>query len=145
MPKWENKNESLWDNTGCFLLLTNTYSAERLAMRHNADIDALTAERDKWRLAVIDAAVVNWTYSKEDEENPYRAVCKLMGCAAQEALDPQISLDAKALHDRIAELQRRLDALVAKISEAVVSDDDCVCSMLCYSAITAIAEGRDNG
>jgi len=42
------------------------------------------------------------------------------------------------------ELQRRLDAVVAKISEAVVSDDDCVCSMLCHSAIIAIAEGRDN-
>ena len=43
------------------------------------------------------------------------------------------------------ELKRRLDAVVTKISEAVVSDDDCVCSMLCHSAITAIAEGRDNG
>jgi hypothetical protein len=42
------------------------------------------------------------------------------------------------------ELQRRLGAVVAKISEAVVSDDDCVCSMLCHSAIIAIAEGRDN-
>jgi len=70
-----------------------------------ADIDALTAERDKWRLAVIDAAVVNWTYSKEDEDNPYLAVCKLLGCAARDALDPQISLEAKALHDRIAELE----------------------------------------
>jgi len=63
-------------------------NAEEIAARHNADIDALTAERD--------------------------------------------------------ELQRRLDAVVAKISEAVVSDDDCVCSMLCHSAILAIAEGRDN-
>lgn len=63
--------------------------ADRLVAAHNADIDALTAERD--------------------------------------------------------ELQRRLAEVVVKISEAVVSDDDCVCSMLCHSAITAIAEGRDNG
>jgi len=46
MPKWENKDESLWDNTGCFLLLTNTYTAERLADRHNADIDALQRKLD---------------------------------------------------------------------------------------------------
>jgi len=53
--------------------------------------------------------------------------------------------DIDALTAERDELKRRLDAVVAKISEAVVSDDDCVCSMLCHSAITAIAEGRDNG
>jgi len=52
--------------------------------------------------------------------------------------------DIDAMTAERDELQRRLDAVVAKISEAVVSDDDCVCSMLCHSAITAIAEGRDN-
>lgn len=65
----------------------------------------LADEVDKWRNAVVDAAVINWTYAKEDEENPYLAVCKLLACAAQEALDPQISLEAKKLHDRIAELE----------------------------------------
>jgi len=53
--------------------------------------------------------------------------------------------DIDAMTAERDELKRRLDAVVAKISEAVVSDDDCVCSMLCHSAITAIAEGRDNG
>jgi hypothetical protein len=79
-------------------------NAEEIASRHNDDIDALEAERDKWRNAVIDAAVVNWTYTAEDEENPYLAVCKLMACAARESLDPQISVEAKKRHDRIAEL-----------------------------------------
>ena len=50
------------------------------------------------------------------------------------------NIDVDALTAERDELQRRLAAVVAKISEAVVSDDDCVCSMLCHSAIIAIAE-----
>jgi len=92
MPKWPVDKYILdvGDPDGHYdLSEIGKWAAGDIAERHNADIDALTAERD--------------------------------------------------------ELQRRLDAVVAKISEAVVSDDDCVCSMLCHSAITAIAEGRDNG
>ena len=61
-------------------------------------------------------------------------------------MDPDVELVAAQYYDALTaerdELQRRLDAVVAKISEAVVSDDDCVCSMLCHSAIIAIAENE---
>jgi len=89
MPKWDRELRIIdLYNAPCESALwpaaESETDAEILVAAHNADIDALTAERD--------------------------------------------------------ELQRRLDAVVAKISEAVVSDDDCVCSMLCYSAVIAIAE-----
>ena len=93
MPKWERSKQD--DRRQIQGVEDGRYighaiipaDADAICRAHNADIDALTAERD--------------------------------------------------------ELQRRLDAVVAKISEAVVSDDDCVCSMLCHSAILAIAEGRE--
>lgn len=46
MPKWTPDDHGcIYDEAGCFARLTPN-KAERLATRHNADIDALTAERD---------------------------------------------------------------------------------------------------
>lgn len=57
MPKWTpDEHGCIYDEAGCFARLTPN-KAGRLASRHNADIDALTAERDelKRRLdAVLD-------------------------------------------------------------------------------------------
>ena len=117
MSKWTpDEHGCIYDEAGCFARLTPN-KAERLAFRHNADIDALTAERDALARRInTDGAPVD-----------VAALC--------------LEIDeATAERD---ELQRRLGAVVAKISEAVVSDDDCVCSMLCHSAILAIAEGRE--
>ena len=83
----------------------NDWEGDALALR--VLCRTLADEVDTWRNAVVDAAIVNWTYTAEDEKNPYLAVCKLLACAAQEALDPAISLEAKKLHDRIAELEGR--------------------------------------
>ena len=45
--KWTPDDHGcIYDETGCFARLTPN-KAERLASRHNADIDALTAERDE--------------------------------------------------------------------------------------------------
>ena len=89
MPKWKKHDTQFRTEDDVFISFKHHQEDEAVIAAHNADIDALTAERD--------------------------------------------------------ELQRRIAEVVVKISEAVVSDDDCVCSMLCHSAITAIAEGRDNG
>ena len=47
MGRWTPDDHGcIYDETGCFARLTPN-KAERLASRHNADIDALTAERDE--------------------------------------------------------------------------------------------------
>jgi len=54
--KWTPDDHGcIYDETGCFARLTPN-KAERLASRHNADIDALTAERDELRRR-LDAVV----------------------------------------------------------------------------------------
>jgi len=47
MGRWtSDEHGCIYDEAGCFARLTPN-KAERLATRHNADIDALTAERDE--------------------------------------------------------------------------------------------------
>jgi len=47
MGRWTpDEHGCIYDEAGCFARLTPN-KAERLASRHNADIDALTAERDE--------------------------------------------------------------------------------------------------
>lgn len=55
MGRWEpDAYGCLYDNKGCFARVSPN-KADRLAKRHNADIDALTAERDelKRRLGAV--------------------------------------------------------------------------------------------
>jgi hypothetical protein len=63
-------------------------------------------ELEQWKAAVIDAAVVGWTYKTEHENDPRAAINALLCHAQQIALDPCVSPEAKALHDRIAEFER---------------------------------------
>lgn len=47
-----------------------------------AERDAAVAERDRWKSAIIDAAVVGWTYREEHEDDPRAAVNALLCHAA---------------------------------------------------------------
>lgn len=62
--------------------------------------DQLKDDRDKWRDAVIDAAVVNWTYTKQDAIDPKGTVNRLLCCAERMALDPRISEGARLLVEK---------------------------------------------
>jgi len=65
MGKWTPDDHGcIYDEAGCFARLTPN-KAERLATRHNADIDALTAERDELqrRLDAV-VAMLKTTHSK---------------------------------------------------------------------------------
>ncbi len=62
----------------------------------------------RWKEAVIDAAVVNWTYRKAHENDPRAAINALLCQAQLEALDPTISEYAEKLHARIHELEQQL-------------------------------------
>jgi len=176
MPKWtpyisgERAVVVGGDYIYCYAL-THEESVKFVAA-HNADIDALTAERDEWQ-SRCESMVAKRTLAKHRNVKMWKVPaigeslidigtdqCVMVGGRFwREDLviahnNDIIALNhcADILADVISgltaerdELQRRLAEVVVKISEAVVSDDDCVCSMLCHSAIRAIAEGRDNG
>lgn len=62
------------------------------------DAELLNDEaRNPWKRAIIDAAVVNWTYNKKHETDPHAAVNALLCMCSQMALDPLISKDAEEL------------------------------------------------
>jgi hypothetical protein len=58
------------------------------------------AELNPWKEAIIDAAVVDWVYTADMEDDPRKAVNALLSMAALIALDPAVSKDAQALVDR---------------------------------------------
>jgi len=71
MGRWTpDEHGCIYDETGCFARLTPN-KAERLASRHNADIDALTAERDELqrRLDAV-VAIVGLEQQGEFEDWP---------------------------------------------------------------------------
>lgn len=51
----------------------------------------------EWKVAVTDALVVNWAYRLDHEHDPRQAVRDLIAQEVFFALDPTISLQAKAL------------------------------------------------
>ena len=52
---------------------------------------------NEWRVVVTDALVVNWAYRADHEHDPRQAVRDLVAQEIFFALDPTISLQAKAL------------------------------------------------
>ncbi len=99
--------------------------AERVA-RQQAE-----QERDEWRDAVIDAAVVNWTYQKAHETDPRAAIHALLCQAQREALDPVISEEAAKLHAQLTaseqareKIQTELHYWLKRVPLSTLSDDE---------------------
>jgi hypothetical protein len=63
-----------------------------------------------WKDAVIDAAVVDWVYKAEHEDNPRLAVADLLAHASMLALDPRVSSEAAALYKKSNKLREMLDS-----------------------------------
>ena len=69
-------------------------------------------EANKWKIAVIDRAIVNWSYKKEHETDPRLAMNDVLNAEIQMALDPNISKPAKDLVNKgNAKLQAEVDRL----------------------------------
>lgn len=86
---------------------------DRLASIIDAEFSPVLAEKDaeierlkSWRTAVVEAAVVNWTYKAEHENDPKAAINSLICMAQKEACDPLVSEEAARLHGEIERLQR---------------------------------------
>lgn len=76
-------------------------------------------DRDAWKNAIIDAAVVDWVYTNEHDTNPRKAVNDLLAWQVKIALDQAVSKDAHDLHERIGELERE----VAELRQAAAADE----------------------
>lgn len=72
-------------------------------------------ERDAWKDAIIDAAVVDWIYTAEHETNPRKAVNDLLCWQQTIALDPAIS---KPAHD-LVERAERAEAELARAEQTI--------------------------
>jgi hypothetical protein len=78
------------------------------AVKLRAEVETLK----RWRDAVIDAAVVGWTYCAADDADPRGCLSRIMAANAQIALDPTVSSEAEALIERgRQELRAEVEAL----------------------------------
>jgi hypothetical protein len=77
-------------------------SADEYArLRANHDLlERELAAAKAWKDAVIDAAVVGWTYCAADEDDPRGCLSRIMAMNTQIALDPAVSSEAAALIER---------------------------------------------
>lgn len=82
---------------------------------HIKALDALTAERDKYKPfhdAVIDMAVVNWTYDGKTERDAHDAIKKLVHCYCIERSDPALNEALAKLTERAESAERKLAAVL---------------------------------
>lgn len=130
-----------------------------------AEVETLIAERDKYKLfydAIIDRAVVDWTYTAEDETDPRKAVAKLVANYIALAADPQICENTARLAAMAEAAESRLADATKKIRD-LRGDPPCQCAprynvcrckaktdthdLIRYEALDdaiEIAEGRDD-
>lgn len=117
---------------------------------------ALERERDealKWKAAVQNAAVVSWTLSAENENDPTKAVNDLLCWTQQVALDPAVSAEAKSWRDRNAALVEAVEGLVASANDMmrygsmtqVAAWDRLDAALARAEAAVKGAKGADNG
>ena len=88
-------------------------------------LDEARREQQRWKNAIIDAAVVGWTYQAVHEADPHAAINALLVQAQREALDPAISQDAINLI-AIARAETWLEAaqiVFAEAGQRVIFDD----------------------
>ena len=112
MPKWTPDDHGcIYDEAGCFARLTPN-KAERLASRHNADIDALTAERD----SAIDEKLF-WVdkYAHEMERADRRCDQWQRCFRLAFELKSRYFNQLRVMTAERDEIQRRLDEVVASL------------------------------
>lgn len=78
-------------------------AALRAAHEENKRLVTQAAELGKWRDAVLNAAVVDWTYRKEHETDPVRAVNDLV-CYALDVEREALRKENQRLREALQEL-----------------------------------------
>lgn len=108
-----------------------------------ARADAAELDRDRWRDAVIDASVVNWTYKKSYETDPKGAIDDLIAQVMREALDPVISTGAAELTKRAEQAEADLAAERTARAQAVEAAQHAFWAMLAMESLVAGELGPD--
>ena len=138
-----------WDADATFIarareLVPALAAALRAAHEENKRLVTQAAELGKWRDAVLNAAVVDWTYRKEHETDPVRAVNDLV-CYA-------LDVEREALRKENQRLREALMPLAAVSMQAVDLGQDLKYSVLwrftedqVLAARKALAGGKGEG
>jgi hypothetical protein len=113
--------------------------AETLAERCDAyetriaELEADIAKYKPFHDAMMEYAVVNWTYEASDETDYIRCLHKLIAQAIAYAADPVISAQAAAREEKIRELETELARVKAK-SLRIVKDGEALKSEDAHAA-----------
>jgi hypothetical protein len=82
-----------------------------------------------WKEAVINSAVVGWTYSAADDDDPRGCLSRIMAMNQQIALDPAVSSDAEALIERgRQEMRAEVERLRGIVPEFLEKLNDELCA-----------------
>ena len=126
------------------VMVRSLTAALRAAHEENKRLVTHAAELGKWRDAVLNAAVVDWTYRKEHEADPVRAVNDLV-CYA-------LDVEREALRKENQRLREALMPLAAVSMQSVVLGQDLKYSVLwrftedqVRAARKALAGGKGEG
>jgi hypothetical protein len=160
MPKWKQQDEIVcMPNTVCCAMTTDQEEAMRIVSRHNADIDALTAERDELQAIIVAPPGLNeWSH----DGDKITAIYSHRPAYAKSEADAKYLVrchnhNLQMIHERECErdeLQRRMDAVVmehirtAELKCYCEFDRDHVRTLECeyceeVATLRAIAEGRE--
>jgi predicted nuclease with TOPRIM domain len=137
----------------------------------HSDLRQRLDEAQAWKNAVIEAAVVDWTLSTENKDNPRRAINDLLVHRQQIALDPRVSQQAHDMVKRAEkaeqqrdDAQRTLDSVIAAKNTIEQQRDEALALLrvfcrhhnplnpyqdrqavgVAYDAAAALLKGQDN-
>lgn len=96
---------------GCNIFAGYKRSCDCGLLDASKKLDAVILQLIAWKEAIIDAAVIDWVYTKEHEENPRKAINDLLCHAQRLALDPAVSEDAANWRKLNQDLQDEIDRL----------------------------------
>lgn len=120
--------DEMWRDSRLAEQLEQTGWATKLR-RWVAEVESLTAERDKYKLfydAIIDHSIVHWTYDREDETNAMRAVEKLVANHIAQVADPQICENTAKLTVRAEAAESKVKAIIEMLEPESEAPCDCI-------------------
>jgi hypothetical protein len=83
-------------------------SLREVRERKDQRITELVQQLSRWKDEITDMAVVDWSLSEANKDNPKQMVADMIENAVRQALDPAISADAQKLIDQGMRVNQRV-------------------------------------